>query len=277
MPMSDNAAGRLARETAVLAGIHAEDRLDDWRLLVPQPRACGTLRGQDFRVDSALTGASVLESMTVAKVRHTATRAAADAISVLHRATARVVRGDPALAERWIDDHLEALVRHAGRRLPMPVAMQRLRDELHETVLGGSFSAGWIHGDYWLGNVLFDGSGLAPGEVAGIVDWDAFGLLELPLHDVLHLVFSTRRLVSGRELGHMVRDQLQGGRWSPQEDALLERYGSWRRDGSLPERHALLLYWLRQAAMHAQQQEIPSGLRYRVWQRRNVLPVLAAL
>ena len=45
----------------------------------------------------------------------------------------------------------------------------------------------------------------------------------------------------------------------------------------LSDRHALLLYWLRHAALHTRQQRAPVGYRYRLWERRNLHPVLAAL
>jgi hypothetical protein len=37
----------------------------------------------------------------------------------------------------------------------------------------------------------------------------------------------------------------------------------------------LLLYWLRHVALHARQQSQQVGYRYRLWERRNVEPVLA--
>jgi aminoglycoside phosphotransferase (APT) family kinase protein len=199
---------------------------------------------------------------------------AAEAIGVLHRATATTVPGDLSLAERWVDEHLSELVAHSGSQRSLASRFECLRDELHEALAGHSFSAGWIHGDYWLGNVLFAGEPLVPD---GIVDWDAAGPIELPSHDLLHLVLYTRRLVTGQELGQILTGQLSGGSWSPEERRVLEGHGAWRQDGSLSDRHALLLYWLRHAALHARQQRPPVGYRYRLWERRNVHSVLAAL
>jgi Phosphotransferase enzyme family len=199
---------------------------------------------------------------------------AAETIHVLHRSTATTVLGDFGLAGRWVDAHLDELSRHGGRNKPLAGGLERLRDELCDALEGITFSAAWIHGDYWLGNLLFSGE---PSTPAGIVDWDAAAPIELPLHDLLHLLLYTRRLVTGEELGQIVRRQLSGGAWSSQERRLLDRYGAWRHDGSLSDRHALLLYWLRHVALHARQQRPPVGYRYRLWERRNVDPVLAAL
>src|SRR2546430_10380749 len=97
------------------------------------------------------------------------------------------------------------------------------------------------------------------------------------MHDLLHLMLYTGRLVTGQELGQIVAGQLSGGSWSPEEHRMFDAYGAWRHDGSLSDRHALLLYWLRHAALHARQQRAPVGYRYRLWERRNLHPVLAAL
>ena len=101
------------------------------------------------------------------------------------------------------------------------------------------------------------------------------GRAELPAHDVLHLLLYTRRIATGGELGEMLSHQLSGAHWSPAERAVLEQQQTWYARSGLTERQMLLLYWLRHAAIHARQQGTSVGLRYRLWERRNVLPVLA--
>jgi aminoglycoside phosphotransferase (APT) family kinase protein len=277
LPFTQGGVRALERETAALAALHANDGLGRWRELVPCPLACGNLGRQYYRVDSALDGCPVLPSLGGAHARRQLLSTAAETIDLLHRRTATTVSGGPTLAERWVEVHLQELLRHLGRRSSLTHRLERLRHELHEALAGGTFSAGWIHGDYWLGNLLFDAGESITRSPTGIVDWEASAALELALHDVLHLVLYTRRLLTGLELGHIVRDLLRGGDWSSEERVLLDRHGGWRHDRSLSERHALLLYWLRHTAVHARQQSAPVGYRYRLWEHRNVLPVLAAL
>jgi aminoglycoside phosphotransferase (APT) family kinase protein len=277
MPMTPGAVGGLERETAVLSALHADGRLGRWPELLPRTRAHGSIAGQPYRIDSALAGRPVLERVMDANARRSLLNAAAETIDVLHRATATARHGDPELAERWVDRPVRELMRHGGRGRALAIGLERLRDELHEALAGGTFSVGYIHGDYWLGNLLFSGAGSTTGAPDGIVDWDEAAPLELPLHDLLHLLLYTRRLITGRELGQIVRDHLRGGEWSADEHLLLDRHGRWRRDGSLSDRHALLLYWLRQVAVHARQQTPPVGYRYRLWERRNVVPVVTSL
>jgi aminoglycoside phosphotransferase (APT) family kinase protein len=261
----------LARETETLATLDADERLGAWRDLLPRPSVQGTLQGHLYRIDAALGGSAVTNTPAGGVVR--ALGAAADAIAVLHDRTATTVGGGQQLAERWVDAPLRELLRHARPGPRSADRLHRLRDELHAALGTGSFPAAWIHGDFWLGNLLFDRT-LLP---TGIVDWEAAAPLELPLHDVLHLLLYTRRLTTGRELGQMLCEQLVEKSWSAAERALLERQPAWQARGGLTERHVLLLYWLRHAAVHARQHGSRVGCSYRLWERRNVLPVLASL
>jgi aminoglycoside phosphotransferase (APT) family kinase protein len=274
MPLSAQAIRGLQRETGALDALQADDRLGDWRRVLPFTLASGQLAAQPYRIDLALTGRPVLDPVKHGAARARIHETAAEAIHFLHRTTATPVPGDFGLARRWVDAHLDELSRHGGRLKPLAPGLERLRGELYEAVAAGTFSAAWIHGDYWLGNLLFSNEPSAP---AGIVDWDGATPIELPLQDLLHLLLYTRRLVTGEELGQIVRRQLSGAAWSSQERRLLDRYGAWCHDGSLSDRHALLLYWLRHVALHARQQSPRAGYRYRLWERRNVEAVLAAL
>jgi hypothetical protein len=164
-------------------------------------------------------------------------------------------------------------MRHTQRSRWVTHRLEQLREELCGAVAAGELAAAWIHGDYWLGNLLFSDV-QSP---TGIVDWEAAAPLQPPFHDVLHLLLYTRRLVTGRELGQLLYDQLRGEGWSAEERAVVNGHWGWPSSQSLSERHMLLLYWLRHVAGHARQEGSPAGYRYRWWERRNVLPVLAAL
>jgi aminoglycoside phosphotransferase (APT) family kinase protein len=266
LPLTAAAARGLERESLALTALHADARLGEWRALLPRMLARGSVRGQPYRLDAALPGRPPAATAPCLE-------AAAEVIHELHRATACEVSGD-AVAERWIDAPLRELARHARPARRPVVRIGRLREELYRALDGRRLTAGWIHGDYWLGNVLCPDGRARP---AGIADWEAAGTPEPALHDVLHLLLTGRRLAGGEQLGAIVRGHLRGAGWSPRERQLLRRYAAWGDDGALSERHALLLYWLRQAAVHARQQSRAGGGRYRWWEVRNVDAVLTAL
>jgi hypothetical protein len=273
--MTPAAGLALERENAALGALRREDRLETWLELIPRTLAQGRIDGRPYRVDRVLPGRPAVDQLASAGLRRRLLNAAAGAIDTLHRRTARILRTD--VAEPWVDVHIRELTQHAVRRRLLTSHLELLRDELRATLAGQAFSAGWIHGDYWLGNVLWGGDDSATAAPVGIIDWENSGACELPMHDFFHLVLYTRRLVTRRELGHIVRDLLQGAEWTGAERRFLDRFGGWERCGSLSERHLLLLYWLRHVAMHARQQSLPGGYRYRVWEQRNVFPVLVSL
>jgi aminoglycoside phosphotransferase (APT) family kinase protein len=268
LPMTAQALAGLDAETRILANLHADSRLGDWRRLLPCPRASGSVHGRRFRVDSALPGRVATGT---AAARDRLVEAAAEVIHHLHDVTSVSVKADDALVDRWIEDAVRAMTVAAGSFPGAADQLQKVRKELHGAVEGRTFSASAIHGDYWLGNVLFSGSHLT-----GIVDWDAGGRAELPAMDILHLLLYTRCLGSGRELGEVVGQQLVNPYWSARERRLLETYAGLGEDGSLPERPAMLLYWLNHVARRTRQTHDHRGIGERLWERRNVRRVLEA-
>jgi aminoglycoside phosphotransferase (APT) family kinase protein len=267
----------LRRETAVLTALHAQPGLGSWRELMPQPYADGELSGYRYRIDSALPGRlRIGRSPDHPGWRHLL-RQAAEAIAVLHRQTATVVDVNAKVLKLWVDAPLHELSQLRGRDAALARRLRRLHDELYEALVGHRLSAGWIHGDYWLGNLLFAGSDPSLTALRGIVDWETAAAAELALHDLLHLVLYTRRLQGSREFGDVICEQLRRPRWSAEERRVLGDHPGWGAALELGERHALLLYWLRHVAIHLRQQESPDGWRCRWWQARNVVPVLGLL
>jgi thiamine kinase-like enzyme len=136
-------------------------------------------------------------------------------------------------------------------------------------MIGRRLRVSWVHGDFWLGNVLVEGDGAS---VTGIVDWDFAGSNELPVLDLLHLVVYTRTLVQRRELGGVVRNLVESEGWSPRELSMLRSCDpQLSRDGHYA-RAALLLSWLRHLASNLAQSD--RYLHSHVWLARNVEPVL---
>ena len=273
VPTTAEAAAGLDRETEVLTSLRADRRLGDWRDLLPRPVAQGDAGGRPYRADAALLGAPPSERLAMDE-RRRLVAAAAETIAVLHQRTATTASGDAVLAERWVDARLRDLWPRAANGVGLPSRAAHLRDELRATLIGGTFHVSWVHGDLWPGNLLVD---QGAERIHGIVDWDAAATPELPLHDLLHLALYARPAPVGRELGVFVAGHLRGEPWHDDQRGLLERGGGLTDTGSVSERHAVLLYWLRRAAEHARQQGARRGLRYRVWERRNVDPVMAEL
>jgi aminoglycoside phosphotransferase (APT) family kinase protein len=275
LAMTPAAADALTRETAIMTALHRQAALSEWCELLPRALVTGERRGHAYRIDSALDGSAPPARSLNTNASGSLLAAAADAITALHAATAAVVRVDSAALERWVDAPLRELTKPGLTGPAARLRLEHLRAELYEALEGRRFSAGWIHGDYWLGNLLVSPGVPAP-VISGIVDWEAAAPGELPLHDLLHLIVSTQRLRTGAELGRIIRDRLGDYGWTSEERLLVERHAC-RDADELSPRHALLLYWLRHLAVHVRQQGPAPGWRFRWWQQRNLLPVLGLL
>jgi aminoglycoside phosphotransferase (APT) family kinase protein len=201
--------------------------------------------------------------------------AAGAAIAQLHCRTARTVVVDDRRRERWIDRPLHMIRRvyalHPhGRRYR--ALIRRLQRELHAELAGRTLPVCWIHGDFWLGNVLVAADGVT---LTGIVDWDLAAADELPMHDLVHLLLYTRGLVQQRDLGEIVRALLEGEQWTAHERSLLEAAERALPGSVVGERAMLLLSWLRHVTGN-----LAKSSRYRrnvLWLSRNVDAVLRSV
>lgn len=262
----------LDRQAEAERWLRADRRLAGWAALVPEPLASGRVSGHAFLVERALPGGSPLGRITDALRRVEVLEQAATVIGGLHERTARTVVVDEARLDRWVRDRVRtvasglAMAGHDRGRLD---ALARTERELVDAYLGREMTVSWIHGDYWPGNLLLDGVGA----IVGIVDWDRAAPDEPPIHDLLHLLLYTRRVVTGVEPGRLVADAMSGDPWPPNERRLLASSagGAFLRDPR-ERRATLLIYWLRFVATTFEQADWFA--RNRRWVADNVDAVL---
>lgn len=248
LPHTPEGIASVRRQRSIQAALRADPRLGDWHNFLPTPLAQGTVAGRVFTVEQALPGrtAEILLPDRAACVRMQSASAAT--IGQLHRRTAASVAVDTAMLTRWVDEPLLA-IRRVNAALPPTSrndsAIERLQAELYGALIGHRLSVSWIHGDYWPGNILVDGYGATP---TGIVDWDRAAPGELPLHDFLHLLLFTRRLLHDHGPADILAALAGGVPWTPGERALLQAAGSMLPGDPIDERAMVLLYWLRATA-----------------------------
>jgi O-antigen/teichoic acid export membrane protein/aminoglycoside phosphotransferase (APT) family kinase protein/thymidylate kinase len=274
-PGLGSAVKSLEAQRATLATLHADPRLVDWMTIVPRVVHAGRIGDLPYFVETALPGRPGSKLFMDPEVRRRLLPAAAEAMAGLHQRTATRALVDDARLEQWIEDPVRAvatvLPTASGGGSGLVHSLEALRRELRSGFAGGDLSVGWIHGDYWPGNVLATTDGT---RVTGIVDWDLAADRELALNDLVHLILLGRRLVSGQELGDVVRGLLDGDPLEPTERSALAAGGgaefSWERDA----RQLVLLAWLRHVGVFAL---IPGDGSNPKWVRRNITAVLAAL
>jgi O-antigen/teichoic acid export membrane protein/aminoglycoside phosphotransferase len=260
-------ARSLRRHQTALTDLQARVQSEEWRALVPVVLECGVAESRPWLVETHLHGADA--RLASARLGDGVVLArAATAIRLLHAETAAESVVDEAVLRSWVDEPIAELRATAGAPLRAGAdhaALDRIRAQLRDELSGRVLTTCFVHGDYWLGNVLT----ARDGRVAGIVDWERAGTPGLSAVDLMTLVLTARVEQRRREFGPVVRDLLRSGVVEPGEAALLEAGPG---AGELPIRSILLLTWLQHAASNLQKRN-----HYRsnpVWVTTNVHYVL---
>jgi aminoglycoside phosphotransferase len=264
---TDLGARSLRHHQEALGSLGAAPVPDDWRCLAPVVLASGDAGRQPWLVETHISGADARGA--AARLGHdlVAARAGA-AIRALHAATAAETPVDDAVLRAWVDEPIAELRATAATPLRAGAdhaALDRVQAVLREELAGRVLTTCFVHGDYWLGNVLS-----APdGTISGIVDWERAGARGLSAMDVMTLVLTGRVERRRREFGPVVRDLLRGDGFDAAEQALM---AGGPGAGELPERTVLLLAWLHHASSNLQKRNHYRGNT--VWVTTNVHFVL---
>jgi hypothetical protein len=273
-PTSTDSLASLRTQSANLVSLRADQRLTGWSSLLPVILFEGEESGAPFFVESMMPGVPAHRLSGDIATRRRSLQAAAEAIAGLHARTAVPRTVDDEILELWIDRPVrmvsELIARRGGESAAVQ-ALEVLATELRAAFAGRELTAGWIHGDYWLGNVLISPDG---SKVTGIVDWDLASSDQPVLLDPVHLVLMARRTLSGREFGDVVRNFLTGGSLAPEERSALDASSSVQLSDPGEVRRAVQFAWLRHVGIFAAVGKDGSNPR---WVRRNMQAVLKAL
>jgi aminoglycoside phosphotransferase (APT) family kinase protein len=271
LPWSADGTARLRRHNDVLVMLHRDSRLRRYSTLVPRPLAFGVLGEQSFAVEQALEGRPGTDFLLDRPVRVQLLRAAVRAIGDLHKATSTPTLITDDLLSHWIDrrfDLMMQLIAPQRSADSYATSLSQLASYIRASLRGRQLAVGWIHGDFWLGNLLTTSDGSA---VTGIVDWEWAADEELPAHDILHLLLYTRCLVEHRDLGDILCELLNGAPWPADDAALLQELQGGVFDDAA-SRALCLLYWLRHITSNIEQSM--AYINHRRWFENNVASVL---
>lgn len=258
-----------------LRRLHSDSRLAEWTGIVPQVIKTGTIGSVPYFIETALPGVPATRLIGDARSRDAFLPIAGEVIAELHTRTAVPARVDDATLERWVEVPVRAiaaaLAPHHRMGRETRGTLEDVRRELRSAFVDRDVLVGWMHGDYWPGNVLVDPNGR---RITGIVDWDLSSDRQLAIHDPLHFILLTRRLASGHEFGDVVRGLLAGDSLEPPERSALAAAGlqpaAWHRDA----RESLTMAWLRYVGAFM---AVPGHGTNPRWVRGNVLTVLDQL
>ena len=260
LPRSAEGMAALCRQDQVFADLHSDVRLAGWPGMPPRCLGRGEVAGQAYWVEDALPGTPVTRvTLRGPGVLPAATRLVAG----LHARTGARCPLTERLARSHVEDRIRRVAAHPAAGGTHAAVLNRLGAEVTTALTGRTTRTCWIHGDFWPGNLLADRD-----TVTGVVDWDRAGPAELPLHDLLHLHVLARRMQTGAELGDLVVRCLHGG------VAATVGVPAGQVDGwfdGVPERIAVLLYWLRHVSLFIDSEGHSDNPR---WLRANVERVL---
>ncbi len=186
--------------------------------------------------------------------------AALDHIREIHQKFGQVVTLNPQLFETHCQQRLEAI---AGRVAAVPAGLARIANYLRETLIGKQILLSVCHGDFKIGNCLFD----PEGRLSGLIDWD-MGEREAPaLIDVVSLLAKSLRQRHGISLGEL---PLRASDLPPEFDEIYRQYFQQTGTSEVPVLPAILFYWLDRVY---KQVTFDPHLKTQ-WITRNVSPVL---
>jgi hypothetical protein len=256
----------VACEEAILLALADQLGAEAFRSLLPVVVAGGEVEGIRYLVTSACPGRPLRGLLRTPALHRRGLNAAANVVRDLHLATgaARTVVAEDVRSWAGLP-----LARLAAALPGAPVG--EVEAELAACLTGGRTLVGWIHGDYWGGNVLVSENAST---VVGIVDWDLAEPGACTGVDGVHLVVTSRCSTARRQFGDVVAGRLRGEPWATDEAAWLDASGAAPEDPAAA-RGLLLLAWLRHVSANLGQST--AYARRRVWMRRNVHEVLDAM
>lgn len=243
LPGSDRAVADFERRKRVTGILLEDKRIADVHKYLPQLLYEGTYEHRPYWILNRLPGIS-LGTLLHGSEREAVLRLAIRTAGEFHRRTARQVKVDSHLLDRWVSRPIRVILKsplkyyHQGSRL----LLERLEKKLVNALSGEYIVTSWVHGDFWPNNVL-----VSPDckQITGIVDWDLAHPDDLPSLDIVNFLLSACREIQGVELGQVIVETHRRGGWEIGMQEIWD-LGIQPLDIHVPDlQDSLLLFWLR--------------------------------
>ncbi|HEY2924993.1 MAG TPA: methyltransferase domain-containing protein, partial [Candidatus Eisenbacteria bacterium] len=257
---------RVRRNAECLKMLAADGRLNrNDRALIPTLIRSGVHAGRVYSVESFLPGASLTRGAST-RERSRSRDTAASYLQEFHMRTAVPEAITP---ETWLADVAPRLAAVGQLAAEHGIGrFARFGASLKSSLVGQTVPVVFAHGNYWLGNILFD----LNGAIAGVVDWDMGTARGIALADLYHLHLRDASFRKRGGLGAAIAEAdraLAGGRRPPLP---LEQYAACLNIPEALWRPLLQLYWVEHIAQHAQLRTAAS--RDRRWIQSNLRSAL---
>ena len=230
------------------------------------------LRGQfcnvTYYVQDAMPGYSGLRFSHSRDQRGKWMQQALDFIFRFHLATQTHVKLDNAAWNEAVTPLLAPALRRAEQSAG--VNSTYLRDFLMQELAGRSWPFVFNHGDYWLGNLLFDPK---TGRLQGVIDWDRALPSSLPLIDLFNLLLSARAEMASTSVMRLLIQEMRTGALDPADQKVVAQYAEKLGFELSPSqlRAFLLIDWLTRVSTRVSSRQATWWCE-QDWLRDNVIP-----
>lgn len=164
----------------------------------------GTVLDHFYSVETAVTGKDGASIARAAADQYVLLGSAAGFLAELHRASARATHASRAAWEPAFEasvDRVERLAVDAGAGRAYRALVSAIRHRLAAHPLPSVFS----HGNFWLGNALFDETA----RLTGVIDWDCSAEASLPALDYIYLLIRTHSTARSGSFGDALSDWIE--------------------------------------------------------------------
>ncbi len=267
VPLSAPANSRTNLEHETLLSLRSLLRPSGEWPEIPKALLHGKFRDVPYYVQDAMPGFSGL------RLSHSRNRLgqwmqqALDFILRLHLATQTQVKLDEAIWNESVMPLLKPALRMAEQSAG--VNSTYLRDFLMQELAGRSWPFVFNHGDYWLGNLLFDPN---TGRLEGVIDWDRALPSSLPLIDLFNVLLSARAEMASTSVINLLIQGMQNA-LNPEDQRVIAQYADRLGFQLSPSqlRAFLLIDWLMRVATRVSSRQATWWCE-QDWLRDNVIP-----
>ncbi len=161
----------------------------------------GTTSGYFYSVESGILGQDGASLLRARGCADELILSAEHFLVKLQKASLKVSTAGPPQWEMHFEsavERVERLAKRAGGTQDYHQLISDIRNRLAEQQLPSVYS----HGNFWLGNVLFD----TANDLTGVIDWDCTTEFALPAIDLIYFLARTHSLMRGVSFGEALAD-----------------------------------------------------------------------
>jgi SAM-dependent methyltransferase len=268
IPLSAAANARTNLEHETLLSLRSHLQASGKWPEIPKALVRGEFRNIPYYVQEAMPGYSGLRFSHSSDQQGKWMQQALDFIFRLHLATQTSVKLDEAVWNEAVMPLLAPALRMAEQSAG--VNSTYLRDLLMQELAGRSWPFVFNHGDYWLGNLLFDPT---TGRLQGVIDWDRALPSSLPLIDLFNVLLSARAEMASTSVICLLIQGMRTAALDPADQKVTAKYCERLGFELSPSqlRAFLLIDWLTRVSTRVSSRQATWWCE-QDWLRDNVIP-----